>query len=488
MDSDTLVSIITAALGGFCIVFGLYSLVIKEKLYISEAVVATLCGLLIRIIATNDSTPLWENQNDLNRQFSRIVIAIQVMATGVALPKKYLWKEWKSLMTLLIPVMSWMWLISGACVWWLLPDLKFLEALMIASCFTPTDPVLANSIVQGHFAEKYVPQHIRHLIAAESGANDGLGFPFLFLAIYLIQFSTGDALAVWGYKVMFYEIAVSIACGAIVGYLGRKLLRFSHEKKLVDEESFALYPVILALFLVGTLGLLGSDDLLACFIAGNSFTWDGWYHVETKNAAEIMKSIEMLLNLSIFMYIGFIMPWSSWVEIGFSRLLLMAILVHLFRRLPVIVLLYKKFIPSIRSISEAVFTGWFGPMGVGSMFYCAVAVEIIQNNIDNAIFSNQVAKYTEPIVYFIVLTSIIFHGLSIPIYQAVKYIPKYCFGYKQYEAIIEQHPSSSDLERAPVSVNIIIWLIKMILYIIDFYTDYISFTFVLWYAIDQPST
>ena len=58
---------------------------------------------------------------------------------------------------------------------------------------------------------------------------------------------------------------------------------------------------------MGTLGLLGSDDLLACFIAGNAFTWDGWYHVETKNAAGVMQTIDMLLNLSMFMYIGFIM-------------------------------------------------------------------------------------------------------------------------------------------------------------------------------------
>ena len=49
------------------------------------------------------------------------------MATGIALPKKYLWKEWKSLLALLIPVMSWMWVISGACVWWLMPSLNFVS-------------------------------------------------------------------------------------------------------------------------------------------------------------------------------------------------------------------------------------------------------------------------------------------------------------------------------------------------------------------------
>ncbi|KAI9488069.1 Cation/H+ exchanger [Zychaea mexicana] len=444
MDSDDLVSIIIALFGGFIVVYGLYSLAIKEKLYISEAVLATLCGMLFRLAATQDSMPVWEHQNDLNRQFSRIVIAVQVMATGVALPKKYLWKEWKSMFMLLVPVMSWMWMVSGLCVWWMIPNLKFLEALMIASCFTPTDPVLANSIVQGRFAEKYVPVHIRNMLAAESGANDGLGFPFLFLATYLIQLSAGNALLEWSYHIMFYEIAFSIVCGIAVGYLARKVLRFSHEKKLVDEESFAVYPLVLALFLTGAVGLLGSDDLLACFIAGNAFTWDGWYHVETKNAAGVMQAMDMLLNLGMFMYIGFIMPWTSWIELGLSRLLLLAVLVHLFRRLPAMLLAYK-FIPSIRSFSEAVFSGWFGPMGVGSVFYCAVAVEIM-NADGNRSISYEAAQYLEPVVYFIVLSSIIVHGLSIPVYQATKHTVKHVAAVRQ-----QGGHHYSDLERAPIN-------------------------------------
>lgn len=51
--------------------------------------------------------------------------------------------------------------------------------------------------------------------------------------------------------------------------------------------SFATFVWLLTfykLFLIGTVGLIGSDDLLACFIAGNSFTWDDWFRVETENA------------------------------------------------------------------------------------------------------------------------------------------------------------------------------------------------------------
>lgn len=54
---------------------------------------------------------------------------------------------------------------------------------------------------------------------------------------------------------------------------------------------------------MGSVGLMGSDDLLACFIAGNSFTWDDWFREETEDA-HLSEVIDMLLNLSIFVYIG----------------------------------------------------------------------------------------------------------------------------------------------------------------------------------------
>ena len=44
-----------------------------------------------------------------------------------------------------------------------------------------------------------MPTHIRHLLAAESGCNDGAAFPFLFFALYLMIDlpSVGDAMRDW---------------------------------------------------------------------------------------------------------------------------------------------------------------------------------------------------------------------------------------------------------------------------------------------------
>ncbi len=52
---------------------------------------------------------------------------------------------------------------------------------------SPTDPVLASSIVKGKFAESRVPIHIRILLSAESGANDGFAFPLVIFSMLLID-------------------------------------------------------------------------------------------------------------------------------------------------------------------------------------------------------------------------------------------------------------------------------------------------------------
>ncbi len=51
----------------------------------------------------------------------------------------------------------------------------------------------------GRFAEKYVPLGVRNIILAEAGANDGLGFPFLFVPLLLIlRYEPGNVVSTVG--------------------------------------------------------------------------------------------------------------------------------------------------------------------------------------------------------------------------------------------------------------------------------------------------
>lgn len=140
----------------------------------------------------------------------------------------------------------------------------------------------------------------------------------------------------------------------------------------------------------------------------------------------------------------------------------MAILVLTLRRLPIVLALYK-WIPAIHNWREAVFTGWFGPIGVGAIFYYTVALEALPEDGPNT----HARALLQPVIYFMVLASVIAHGVTIPLFyigtfatrtltitsekgNQVLRIPKIesLIGRKQSPAIIDE-VYKSDLPSSP---------------------------------------
>jgi sodium/hydrogen antiporter len=279
-----------------------------------------------------------------------------------------------------------MWICSSLIIWGLVPNIPFLHALAIGACITPTDPVLSNSIVKGKFADRNIPKDLQKIIIAESGANDGLGYPFLFLALYLIKYlgpgqdgNVGTAISLWVVETWIYTIILGIIYGFTVGWIAKELLHWAEEMKFVDRESFLVFAITLALFIVGTCGMIGSDDVLACFIAGNAFTWDDWFRLETLDDS-LQPTIDMLLNLSVFIWFGATCPWTSFSsspDIPIYRLIFLGILILLFRRLPVVYALHK-YIPQIEEQRQAIFAGFFGPIGVSAIFYAYISLAFLE--------------------------------------------------------------------------------------------------------------
>lgn len=73
----------------------------------------------------------------------------------------------------------------------------------------------------------------------------------------------------------------------------------TRDRKWIDIESYLLIPTALGLFLIGTCGAIGTDNLLACFVAGNALNWDAQFPAETERP--MMRSIRALACYSTLM-------------------------------------------------------------------------------------------------------------------------------------------------------------------------------------------
>jgi NhaP-type Na+/H+ or K+/H+ antiporter len=94
----------------------------------------------------------------------------------------------------------------------------------------------------------------------------------------------------------------------------------------------------------------------------------------------------------------------------------LAVTVLLFRRLPALIALYT-YIPAISNWKEAAFTGWFGPMGVGALFYYTIAIQYLD-------VDDYTRHVIEPVIYFMILSSVVVHGITIPFYFLGTYASK----------------------------------------------------------------
>jgi sodium/hydrogen antiporter len=422
-------------LGGFTSLFMLVSLFVKEKLYIGEATVATICGIIFGPHAANLFDPSsWGNVDQITLECSRIVLVVQCFAVGVELPRAYMEKHWRSVTFLLVPVMTFGWLITSLIIWWMVPPLNWLESLLVASCVTATDPVLASSVVgKGKFAKR-VPKHLRDVLSAESGCNDGMAFPFIYLSLYLIHYrpDAGQVFYHWFCFTVLYECIFGAVFGFFVGYAGRHAIKFAEKHNLIDRESFLVFYFVLALFCAGAGSTLGVDDLLVGFAAGVGFSNDGWF-LEKTEESHVSNVIDLLLNLAYFVYFGAIIPWSqfSLPDMGLTpwRLVVIAIFVVLFRRIPIMLML-KPLIPDIKTWRESLFAGHFGPIGVGAIFASILARAEMETHSTTPLAKlpgpdadhYALIVLIWPITCFLVISSILVHGSSIAVFTLGKHI------------------------------------------------------------------
>ncbi|EGZ67565.1 hypothetical protein NEUTE2DRAFT_116685, partial [Neurospora tetrasperma FGSC 2509] len=129
------------------------------------------------------------------------------------------------------------------------------------------------------------------------------------------------------------------------------------------------------LFLAGICGMLGTDDLLACFVAGNTLNWKSEFlHEAEVRHDEVNSCMNALLNFGSFMCNGLIMPWSKSRTTGtaWGRLISLGFLVLLFRRIPTILGMYKLMPNVCKNLREGLVYGILWSYRFRPCFICGV--------------------------------------------------------------------------------------------------------------------
>ncbi|MBW2520541.1 MAG: cation:proton antiporter [Deltaproteobacteria bacterium] len=247
----------------------------------------------------------------------------------------------------------------------LFQNLTLLEIAVLATMLAPTDAALGKAVV----TNKTVPSYIREGLNVESGLNDGICVPILFLFLALITHTyTEGSTTLLALKLFVQEIGIGGFVGIGLTLLGRKLLKFCNSHGWVTDTWAQLPVPALAVACFAMAQWLGGSGFIACFVGGLLFgRVDKQYKQKLLLAAEGTGDTMALLTWVVFGVgiVGRSIGSLSWEIVIYAVLSL-----TLVRMLPVFLSLAGQ---KLRK-DEKLFAGWFGPRGLASIVFAVIVL------------------------------------------------------------------------------------------------------------------
>jgi len=296
---------------------------------------------------------------------ARLMLAVSLIGVALRFPVRSLRPVLRPVLLLVAVVMPLAALVTGGLALVLL-GLPASLALLLGACLCPTDPVLASDVVSGVPAEQDLPQELRAVLTEESGANDGLALPLVLLTLVpVLDEAVGGQVLTAAYQV-FVAVVVAVLLGAGTAAALREVER----RRDVERPSELVLTLLLAVLVLGVSEVLHVNGVLGVFVAG--LAYNVVIGEDEREQQEMLDEVaNRYLVIPFFLLVGVVLPWAAWADLGVGALLF-PFAVLLLRRPPIVVVLSRLLGLRLR---DAVFAGWFGPIGVSAVFYLALSAD-----------------------------------------------------------------------------------------------------------------
>jgi NhaP-type Na+/H+ or K+/H+ antiporter len=352
------------------------------------------------------SLPLDLPDPDVRKEESFVVrltelsVIVSLMGSGIKINRSFNLRNWSIPLRLVTVTMV---LCIGilALLGWSVLGFSIASAVLLGAVLAPTDPVLAADIQVGPPSEEY-EDHVRFSLTAEAGMNDGMAFPFTWLAIALaISAETSEQwIGNWLLVDVLYKIVAGTAMGILIGRLMAWLVfQLPKKSKVFPEVKDGFVALSLTLVVYGLTEMIHGYGFIAVFVAG--LTLGGYernhdYHKEMHDFTDQMERMLLVVVLIPFggslvkgmldeltwqgavvglVFLFIIRPFSSWVGL----------------------------IGTTVSLKEKMAISFFGIRGIGSFYYLSFAMYKTTFGQEEEVWA---------VVSFIVVVSIFLHGIT----------------------------------------------------------------------------
>ena len=338
---------------------------------------------------------------------TELIVIIALAGSGLAIDRRMSADCWQHSWFLLGIAMP---LTIGAVVllgsW---AGLPLAAAMLLGAALAPTDPVLAREVaVSGPNTDE---DDVRVSLTTEAGLNDGLAFPFVWLAIAFALAAAGEQAMDWSRWLLFdvgWRIAAALVAGAATGWLSARFVMSEWGDYRLEGENAGLVLLGTTFLAYGATEMIDGYGFLAVFVAarmGRAYTRGTRRDDYVAMPHRYAEQFEKILLAALLLWLGMFAASGLLADTGWREIAIAFALIFLVRPLAG----WLSLLPTRGSRFERFAIAVFGIRGMGSFFYIAYALA-------HAPFAGADAVWR--ITVLCVMLSIAFHGALAPIIMA----------------------------------------------------------------------
>ncbi len=368
---------------------------------ISYAILYVVFGAVLYIFSDHLPLPDPIRKQEFAVHLTELVVIISLMGTGLKIDRPFSFKNW----VLPFRLVSWTMLLSIGLMAFLASYFLHFDlpsALLLGAVLAPTDPVLASDVQEGPPHENK-RDDVKFALTAEAGLNDGLAFPFTWLAIVVAQivYTGKGSLIDW----LLIDVLYKIAVGALSGFLLGRLLAYAifknSGKETVMDKHSGFIALAATLVIYSFTEFIHAYGFMAVFVGAvtlRNYEIKHEFHTELHSFTD---QIERILVGIVLILFGGSLVSGVLNELSGQMLILGLVFVFVVRPLAGYVALWGTGIHTLQRFSIS----FFGIKGIGSFFYLSFA--LVETNFAQAREIWSLAAFT-------VLISLLTHGSTAP--------------------------------------------------------------------------
>ncbi|TKC02623.1 cation:proton antiporter [Pedobacter cryotolerans] len=373
---------------------------VSKKIGISYSIIYVIIGVVLyAIFGSALPSPLPSSNPELTLHLTELIVIISLMGTGIKIDRDFSFKKWNTPLRLISFAML---LCIAACF---LLGLGFLSltlpsAILLGAVLAPTDPVLASDVQVGPPNDQ-TKSETKFSLTSEAGLNDGMAFPFVWLAITFSLIAQQKEASILNW--IGYHLIYKIITGGLIGYLAGKAVGFLifklSKKYKVLKPTQGFLAISLTLCVYAITEIAHGYGFIAVFVSALVLRHSEKEHDFHLELHDFTEQIERLLLAVLLLFFGGAIVSGILEVLDIKMVIFCFVFVLIIRPLSAYISLLGRKI----SFKDKIAIGFFGIRGMGSIFYLSFALV-------TTTFTQE--KELWAIVAFTILISIFIHGAT----------------------------------------------------------------------------